>query len=199
MTIPGISGGMSPFMPIRQVNREREPGIKAAEGKLPAQSPQAGNLFSAVTQALSAIGALETQNPTDTSTGSGRNATIVQAFGTFMNDLMGALHQQTQAGGAPSSGSAEKQHRPSGPPPDPSGPSPGLAQGAQSLVQQLGTTANTAASESGDASVLQNSFQALLDAMGVSNSQASLQNFLSALSSNLAGASTSGNVVNTLA
>jgi len=195
MTIPGISGGMSPFMPIRQVNSEREPGIKAAEGKLPAQSPQAGNLFSAVTQALSAIGALETQNPTDTSTGSGRNATIVQAFGTFMNDLMGALHQQIQADGAPSTGSAAR----SGPPPDPSGPPPGMAQGSQSLVQQLGTTANSAASKSGDASVLQNSFQALLSAMGVSNSDASLQNFLSALSTHLAGASTSGNVVNTLA
>lgn len=200
MTITGISGGMNTFAAIKQVNNGNESRVDAASGNRPPPPPQGGNIFTAVTQALSSIGALDSQDASSTGSGSdsGGNSKVVQAFGTFMNDLMGALHQHARAGGAQSSHGPVAQG-PSGLPPDPFGPPPGMGQGLQSLSQQHGADQNSATSDSGDTSALRNSFQSLLSAMGVTSSSATLQNFLSALSSNMSGVSASGNVVNTQA
>lgn len=189
MTISGISASMNSITAIRQVDRGSENSSVAGAAGRPAQAPQGGELFSAVTQALSSIGALDSQD-------SSGSSTVVQAFGTFMNDLMGALHQH--AGGSQAAGSSAAQ-RPSGPPPERSGPPPGMGQGMQGLSQQSTVSSEGSTSDSADGNVLENSFQALLSALGVSDSNATLQNFLDALSRNMAGASSSGNVVNTQA
>lgn len=186
MTITAIPGGMNTTAAFKQIGVQIESGVDATSGNRPPPPPAGGNIFKAVTQALSSIGALDSQDASNTSSDSGSNTKVVQAFGTFMNDLMGALHQHAQAGGTQLPDGAAAQ-RPPGPP-------PGMAQGSQSLLQQYG-----APSDSGDTSVLQSSFQSLLSAMGVTNSNATLQNFLSALSTKMNGASASGNVVNTQA
>ena len=76
----------------------------------------------------------------------------------------------------------------------------------QSLIQQFSssppasTTAGSSAPSSTSAgSALQQSYQNLLGALGVSGNSSSLGGFLQALSQNLQGMGTSGNVVNTQA
>jgi hypothetical protein len=77
----------------------------------------------------------------------------------------------------------------------------------QSLIQQLSSpssssgsgTATAASTGSSALSDLEQSFQNLLNTLGVSGGDASLNRFLQALQSNLQGVSPPGNLVNTTA
>lgn len=130
MAIKGISGGMNTFAAINQINGGNESGVGAASGsRLP--SPQWGDIFTAVTQTLSSIGALDFQDELRTSSDSGENSKVVQAFSTFMNDLMDAcLRQHAQAGDSQSSDGSLAQD-PSDPP-----PAPFMAHGQAGIVCQ---------------------------------------------------------------
>jgi hypothetical protein len=136
---------------------------------------------------------------TDSSASSGNAA---QALGSFLHDLMGALHQQ----GATSSSSGDKQsygHHQGGP--------GRMGADLQSLISKLGSgsasdTSGTSSTDSTDSedsttSSLTTSFQGLLQALGSDTSGASskLTSFLQALSDKLPDAGTSGNMINTSA
>ncbi|MCX7178652.1 MAG: hypothetical protein NTX56_07735, partial [Proteobacteria bacterium] len=74
-------------------------------------------------------------------------------------------------------------------------PSAAPTAGSPEAVSASGGATTTAATNS--AAPLQQSYQNLLSALGASGKASSLGNFLQALSQNLQGIGTSGNVVNT--
>jgi hypothetical protein len=71
----------------------------------------------------------------------------------------------------------------------------GIAADLQSLIQQLSSSDGN--STGSDQSPLQKSFQGLMSALGSKDPQATLGNFLQALSKDLPNASPLGNVVST--
>ena len=79
---------------------------------------------------------------------------------------------------------------------------PNIEADLQSLIQELSTSASadtTTANGNGTVSHLQQTFDALLTALGASDSQTSLSGFLTALANNLTGATSVGNAVSTTA
>lgn len=188
-----------------------------------------GAFLDAIFQALSQAGVSGTSvtnatTATSPSTPATSAQNPLQALGAFMHDLFSAL--QAQAGQAASGGAVQGEGDSDG---DNDGSvssgvagtsgghhrqNSGLAQiesSLQNLIQQLSSSASgsttsgatasgsAAASSASPSSELQQSYQNLLSALGVSGSESTLGSFLQALAQNLHGISNSGNVVNTLA
>jgi hypothetical protein len=163
--------------------------------------------------ATSADSTSTTTSGTDTSSTDGSN--VAQALGSFLQSLMGALHAQGSAnedGPAPY-GEGQQGQGMGGPG---GGGGPGrLASDLQSLISKLGsastassasTSSTTAASNTDDTTAsgattdLESTFKNLLDQLGgtgSTDSNGKLASFLQALSTNLSGAGTSGNLINT--
>jgi hypothetical protein len=166
-----------------------------------------GGFIDAIASALQSIGVSNGDSGTSTTSSTSDSSTdssassgnAAQALGSFLHDLMGALHQQ----GATSSSSGDKQsygHHQGGP--------GRMGADLQSLISKLGSgsasdTSGTSSTDSEDSttSSLTTSFQGLLQALGSDTSGASskLTSFLQALSDKLPDAGTSGNMINTSA
>lgn len=184
-------------------------------------SAEGGAFIDAIASALSSVGmtaspasssssAFASSQSSSVSDGSNdTNATTdpAQALGAFLHTLMSSLHAQngTAAGteGAQPPGPAPVEGRGGrGRPGD-------IESDLQSLIQSLASdsSSSSASSASDSTSELQQSFADLLNALGgntassdsSSDSSARLSGFLQALSSNLSGASSSGNLINTSA
>lgn len=176
MTISGISSSMT--MPVPSMHGGQEQQTGAVGGKRP-PPPQGGPggpggaLPAAVSQTLSKLGLLDTEDSsTGSSAGTQNDSAKVQAIGSFMLDLMGALHAQHEQNGATQSS--------------------GFGTEGKAQLSTDGT-----ASDGDDSSVLERSFESLLSALGASDSEVTLTDFLDALSTT--GLGSSGNVVDTQA
>ncbi len=151
-------------------------------GKMPPPPSDGGGFASAIADALTSIGV-------DGSAASSEEASA--AFGSFIEDLMGALHGQS-TGTAPAYGEA------------PQGGPGQRSTDLQSLISALGGD-NTGSTESTDsASALESAFKGLLTALGSDGSdsgdiKAQLTSFLQALSDKLPAARNSGNLIDTTA
>jgi hypothetical protein len=142
---------------------------------------------------------------------------VDQAFGSFMQSLMGAMHAQGSGSASGTSASEQEggdavQGARRGPPPGGGGR---MESDLQSLVQALsassGTTgssdtadssSDSSATSDSDTSDLQAKFKDLLSALGAptDNSDATLNSFLQALQSNMGSAThPAGNAVDTTA
>jgi hypothetical protein len=170
-----------------------------------------GGFIDAIASALQSIGVSSSDSDTSTTSttsstsdsstdSSASSGNAAQALGSFLHELMGALHKQ----GATSSSSGDKQSY--GAPP--SGGPGRMEADLQSLISKLGSgsTSDTASTDSEDSedtttSSLTTSFQGLLQALGSDTSGASskLTSFLQALSDKLPDAGASGNMINTSA
>jgi hypothetical protein len=169
-----------------------------------------GGFIDAIASALQSIGVSNSDSGTSTTSSTSDSSTdssassgnAAQALGSFLHDLMGALHKQ----GADSSSSGDKQsygHHQGGP--------GRMGADLQSLISKLGSgstsdtsgTASTSDTDSEDSttSSLTTSFQGLLQSLGSDTSDASgkLSSFLQALSDKLPDAGASGNMINTSA
>ena len=180
--------------------------------------PSGGGLASAVNQALSQIGVSASSG--SAATGSTTpTPDPMQASSAFMHNLFAALQSQgsgqprTAQGGADSDGdndggSTSGVSGATGGGRHHGGGAGSIASKLQSLIQQLsassqGTSNSTPTSLSTSASgatdpaltALQQSFQDLLSAQGVSGSQATLGSFLQALAQDLPGTKPTGNIV----
>lgn len=168
-----------------------------------------GGFMSAVMQALSQLGSSSNstiQNstpdgtPSSTAGASSTNTSDPQAaLNTFMHDLSAALHAQGGSGqGTPSNNSGDStsaqsqghhHHHHGG------GGMNAMEGKLQNLIQQLSTTdpsqSNTntptpdTASTDSAVSTLQNDFKNLLNTMGISGSQTTLDGFLKSVSQNI--------------
>jgi hypothetical protein len=176
-----------------------------------------GGFMDAIASALQSIGVSNSDSGTSTTSttsstsdsstdSSASSGNAAQALGSFLHELMGALHKQ----GATSSSSGDKPSY--GAPP--SGGPGRMEADLQSLISKLGSgsdsdtasTGSTASTDSEDSedtttSSLATSFQGLLQALGSDTSGAStkLTSFLQALSDKLPDAGASGNMINTSA
>lgn len=192
-------------------------------------SGNGGRFASAINQALAQIGVTPGSSSTTSSSASDPNSTASstqdpqQALAAFMQNLFASLQSQnsgqatasssgtdsdgnrdgSSAASAVSGTSGKSHHGHHG------GGLSKMESGLQNLIQQISsssstaattdaTTAGTTATDSTSSS-LQQSFQNLLAADGAAGSNASLTGFLQALSQNLQGATSSGNVVSTQA
>jgi hypothetical protein len=172
-----------------------------------------GGFIDAIASALQSLGLSSSDSATDGSTGTttdtaagGGNA--AQALGSFLHELMGALHEQGASSTAsPPPGGGQAYGPPGGG--APGGPGK-LEADLQSLVAKLTSSSDTATSEADEATeaseatgtgatALESSFQSLLQALGSDTSDASgkLASFLQALSDKLPNAGSSGNLINT--
>ena len=158
--------------------------------------PDGGGFIDAIASALQSLGISSTDSTAST-TGTD-NGNAAQALGSFLHELMGALHEQG-ASSPPPSGEGQAY----GPP---GGGGPGrLEADLQSLISKLGASGESSdtseTSETGETSgsALEASFQSLLEALGSDTSDASgkLASFLQALSDKLPNAGSSGNLINT--
>jgi hypothetical protein len=181
-------------------------------GNGPPPPRSGGGFIDAIASVLESLGLSEgdsatadSSSPDASSTGSGNAA---QALGSFLHELMGALHEQGASSSESSSSSGDGQaYGPPGGAGGPGGPGgPGkLEADLQSLIAKLGSSSESAGSEGTEdsaedsGSALQSSFQGLLEALGsdTSNSGSKLASFLQALSDKLPNAGTSGNLINT--
>jgi hypothetical protein len=190
----------------------------------PPGGPGGGGLLSAISNALSQIGVTDQSSATGStdSTGSDDSSTSTtqdpaQALASFMQNLMAALHAQgasspQQSGDADGDGGNATQAA--------SGVRGGhhhhggagkMEADLSSLIQNLSSSTSSATSDSSSTdqtsttsstvssadSTLQQSFSSLMQALGNTNSNATLTGFLQALQSNMQGAGPAGNVVNT--
>jgi len=192
-------------------------------------SGSGGRFASAINQALAQIGVTPGSSSTTSSSASDPNSTTSstqdpqQALAAFMQNLFASLQSQnsgqatasnsgtdsdgdrdgSSAASAVSGASGKSHHGHHG------GGLSKMESGLQNLIQQISsssstasttdaTTASATATDSTSSS-LQQSFQNLLAADGAAGSNASLTGFLQALSQNLQGATSSGNVVSTQA
>ncbi len=185
-------------------------------------------VFSALSQAGVTGSTANSSAPPSSATPSSSGQDPLQALGAFMHNLFASLQSQGGQAATPSAqppaqggGDADGDHDGSAAA-SVSAPSGGhhhhhggggasqIESNLQSLIQQVSASApGTAATSSSGAiaaspiastsSTLQQSYQNLLSALGVSGSSSSLSSFLQALSQNLQGMSSSGNVVNTQA
>jgi hypothetical protein len=165
--------------------------------------PRSGEGFiDAIASALESLGlpqgdsaTADSSSPDASSTGNGNAA---QALGSFLHELMGALHEEGASSSESTSSSGDGQAY--GPPGGPGGPRK-LEANLQSLISKLVSSSETAGSDGTEdsGSALQSSFQGLLEALGsdTSNSGSKLASFLQALSDKLPNAGTSGNLINT--
>ncbi len=148
--------------------------------EMPPPPPDGGGFASAIADALTSIGV-------DGSAASTNEAT--EALGSFMEDLMGALHGQSTATEPSSYGEA------------PQGGPGQLSTDLQSLISTLGSDSTDATDST---TALQGSFKELLTALGSdgedsSDTTAQLTSFLQALSGKLPAAGNRGNLINTTA
>lgn len=169
---------------------------------------QKGGFAAAIASALGQIGvsgATAGSGNTASSTGDTSSQDPAQALSAFMQSLMSALHaQNSQAnaaqgvagadadGDGDSSTSSVQGHRHQ---------RPNMQADLQSLIQQLASSGTANASSGSGSAVdgLQQSFQNLMSAVGDTNSNATLSNFLQVLSSQMSGASKVGNAISTTA
>ncbi|XLZ71655.1 hypothetical protein ABT364_06715 [Massilia sp. SR12] len=145
------------------------------------QPPGAGGFVSAIGEALESLGV--------TDVAAEDKEAAASALGSFLQELMGALHSQGNANGAQAEGTF-------GPGQGGAGGPGRLAEDLQSLVASLqGET------EGEEASSLESSFSSLLEALGADNSdaQGKLASFLESLAGKLPQSGSSGNLVNTSA
>jgi hypothetical protein len=179
---------------------KNDSGSTDATRQVPPPPPEGGGGFiSAIADALKSIGVSASSGESRESS-DGSNA--AHALGSFLEELMDALHAQ---------GTEESAAPPYGEPPQGgpgSGGGPGkLAEDLQSLIAKLGSSAadadaTTGAEESsGTTGALETSFSNLLSAMGADSSDASSQlgSFLQALAGGMPQARSSGNLINTRA
>ncbi|WP_256080943.1 hypothetical protein [Massilia sp. YIM B04103] len=181
----------------------------SAEGVAPRRPPppDSGGLVNAIADALKSIGvggtedAASTDGSTDSTSGASGNA--AQALGSFLQDLMAALHEQGGAqGGSPPYGEAGQGGGPGGA----GGPGPGggpgkLASDLQGLISKLDGGASSEDETVSGSTTLESSFKSLLQALGSDSSDSSTQlsSFLKALANGLPNAGSSGNLINTSA
>lgn len=212
MTISSLtsSSAISQLNHVSKLNRASSGADDGAVRAAPPPRPQGGGFINAIASALKSIGVTDSSSDTSTTSASGDAATgtenAAQALGSFLQDLMGALHEQ----GAASSGSAtgsDTYGPPAGGPGGPGGGPGKLGADLQSLISKLGSS--TGADSDGDAdsttdsstASLESSFKNLLQALGGGDDDSAtntkLASFLQALSDNLPGAGSSGNLVNT--
>ncbi|GGC11475.1 hypothetical protein [Pseudoduganella buxea] len=147
--------------------------------EMPPPPPDGGGFASAIVDALTSIGVDGSAASTDEAT---------EALGSFMEDLMGALHGQSTAT-EPSYGEA------------PQGGPGQLSTDLQGLISALGSDSTGATDSTG---ALQGSFKELLTALGSdggdgSDTKTQLTSFLQALSGKLPAAGNTGNLINTTA
>lgn len=178
-------------------------------GMRPPPPDDGGGLVGAIADALKSIGvdgSAETESTsataTDGTTDSDTETTdAAQALGSFLENLMGALHAQNSGEAPPAYGEP-----PQGGPGMGGGPGK-LSGDLQSLISALGDgTQSTDASEDTDTAdtsvtALQSSFKSLLTALGGDGADADskLSSFLQTLSARLPSAGSSGNLINTTA
>jgi hypothetical protein len=165
-----------------------------------------------VFQALSQAGVTGSSSSTssgDSSSGSNSSSSQnpVQALGAFMHDLFAALQSQGGSDGTANgvSGAHGGHHHHHG---------GGMAQmesNLQGLIQQVSSSSanstsdssasatTTATTSTSATTALEQSYQNLLSSLGATGSSSSLGGFLQALSQNLQGIGSSGNVVSTKA
>lgn len=147
----------------------------------PPPDGEGGGFISAIADALKSIGVSSDGSEAAESTDSSNAA---QALGSFLEELMGALHAQ---------GSEDSAPLPYGEAPQ-GGPGK-LAEDLGSLIANLGSSTDDSTG------ALESSFSNLLTALGADGSDAASQlgSFLQALASGMPEARTSGNLVNTTA
>ncbi|GAB2843453.1 hypothetical protein GCM10027277_08680 [Pseudoduganella ginsengisoli] len=181
----------------------------------PPPPPDGGGLVGAIADALQSIGVTAT-GAADGGSATGSTDTrgnAAQALGSFLHELMGALHEQgasAQAGGPPPDG--QSYGPPGGGQGGSGGPGGGpgrLSADLQSLIAKLGSSstdssssadsAGSTSTESSASSALQNAFSNLLQALGTDASDPSskLNSFLQTLADKLPSAGSSGNLINT--
>ncbi|KQV80820.1 hypothetical protein ASD15_12990 [Massilia sp. Root351] len=183
---------------------------RLAAARRPPPPPDRGGFVNAIASALESLGlaagdgagstASTNTGASGAAAGSGNAA---QALGSFLHELMGALHEQGASAEASATSGESQVYGPQGGAGGPSGPGK-LEADLQSLIAKLGSSSETDSSGStdgaGDAgSALETSFQSLLDAFGGDTADASgkLASFLQALSDKLSDAGASGNLINT--
>ncbi len=187
-----------------------------ATGQTPPPPPgDGGGLLGAIADALKSVGIGGTDDTGSTSASTSTSETgsdsEAQALGSFLENLMGALHAQNS--GSPDS-AAQYGEPPQGGPGLGGGPGK-LASDLQSLISSLddgiggtggtesaASTDSVAGTEASDSTAaLQSSFKSLLTALGGDGSDASskLSSFLQTLSSRLPSAGSAGNLINTTA
>ena len=141
------------------------------------QPPGAGGFVNAIGEALSSFGV--------TDVASSDKESAAAALGSFLQELMGALHAQGEAKGAAAEGKSGH-------------PSPGrLSEDLQGLISSL----QADDSQTSETSSLEGSFSSLLEALGANSSDAhsKLAGFLQALAGKLPQAGSSGNLIHTTA
>lgn len=202
MTISSLTSGSA----ASQLSYVSKPGVSNADGESgqvgnrPPPPPDGGGFIDAVASALESLGISDGGSAGTEASTSGNAA---QALGSFLHEMMGALHEHG-ASSSPSSSSSSGDSHGYGLPGGAGGPGK-LEADLQSLIAKLGSSTETDSADSssdstGEAgSSLETSFQSLLEALGGDTSDASgkLASFLQALSDKLPNAGTSGNLINT--
>lgn len=188
----------------------------------PPPPPDGGALVGAVADALQSIGVTATGTADDGSAAAGTDTApqgnAAHALGSFLHELMGALHQQGAAQGGGQGGQPPDDQAYGPPGGGPGGPGgaggaggppggPGrLAADLQGLISRLGTSASDSADSNAAAtatdsasSPLESAFAHLLQALGSDSAGAGgkLSSFLQTLADKLPGAGSSGNLINT--
>jgi hypothetical protein len=160
------------------------------QGHRPPPPDDGGGFVGAIADALKSIGVDDTTTSADTA-GTGATASTsnaAQALGSFLENLMGALHARNGGSETPPAYGEAPQGGPGK-----------LSSDLQSLISQL----DSDGTDTGDSTVgaLQGSFKDLLGALGTGTDDADtrLASFLQALSSKLPSAGSSGNLVDTTA
>lgn len=165
--------------------------IQAHSGNRPPPPPEGaqpfdgGALIDAIASALKEIGATSSTG----SAISGEAADPAKALGDFLHSLASALHGDKGV---------------EGPPPGAAGGGPGGAGGGGGNIQSdlKSLIESLTADDSSDTSELESAFSKLVNALGLdeaSGTSEKLTEFLRALSTNLQGASASGNLIDTTA
>lgn len=220
MTISSVSNSNSiaQLYQMREVDQtQNTTKSKSIEMSPPPGPPLGGDFLNAIFQALTQIGAGESTDTTTSSTADSSSSSssstasssdIAQALGSFMQNLMGALHDQSSSTASGSGTETDSEDDGSG---NTSGTRsaghhrPNIENDLQSLIQKLQGSSSTSSTSTTAAdftqSELEQSFQNLLSALGggSSSSEATLTNFLQAFADNMSGSSTSGSVISTQA
>lgn len=205
MSVSSIQGNNG-LSQISSPNAPRPPrGNDGDVDEMRASARRGGGLMAAIGNALSQIG-VGSASGSENSASAENDSTAqdpARAVSAFVQSLMSALHAQDTRANASQNTSGT----------DADGDNDGSASAAQghrrhhlqadlqSLMQQLSSssTGNASSSATAAPSDLEQSFKNLMSALGNTNSNATLPNFLQALSNQFAGASKAGNAVSTVA
>ena len=206
MSVSSIQGNNG-LLQISSPNGGRPPrGHDGDDDEMRASSRRGGGLMAAIGNALSQIGVGSSSDSANSSSTENDSSSQdpAQAVSAFVQSLMGALHaQDTQASASQNTSGTDADGDNDG--------STSAAQGhhrhhhlqadLQSLMQQLSSsnTSNSSSNSTAPSSDLEQSFKNLMSALGNTNSNATLPNFLQALSNQFAGGSKAGNAVSTSA